>query len=262
VDPKAQLADDCSIGPYCTVGPGVTVGSGTEIGQGCQLAGKVTIGVNNIFSSYCCLGTPPQDLGYRGEQCAVEIGDKNIFREFCTVNMGTAKDRRLTSIGNGNYFMAYVHVAHDCVVGNHVVMVNYSGLSGHSTVEDNATISALTGTRHYVTVGQHAFIGGLSRIFNDVPPYMIVEGNPSRVHRVNIVGLERHGFTEESIEALKEAHRILYRSKLIRLEAFEILESRGSGLTPEVRYLIDFLKRQMAGRQGRQREILRGEAQH
>jgi UDP-N-acetylglucosamine acyltransferase len=153
--------------------------------------------------------------------------------------------------------MAYVHVGHDCEVGNHITFVNNVGLSGHTRVEDHAIISGLTGVHHFVTVGQYGFVGGMSRIIQDAPPYMITEGNPSRVHRVNIIGLQRHGFSSESIEALKRAHRILYRSKLPRMEAFKILESQEEGLTPELQYLIDFLRRQMAGRQGRQREIRR-----
>ncbi len=259
VHPKARLADHCRIGPYCVIGEGATIGEGTELGHGCHVAGRVVIGRNNSIHPYCIFGTPPQDVSYKGEIFDVEIGDDNIFREFCTVNMGTAKDRGITRIGSNNYLMSYVHVGHDCEIGNNVVLINNVGLSGHSHIEDNAILSGLTGVHHYVTVGRHAFIGGMSRIIHDAPPYMIVEGNPSRVHRVNIIGLQRHGFSLESIEALKIAHRILYRSKLTRAEAFRILEGREGGPTPEVRYLIDFLKRQMSGRQGRYREVFRPE---
>ena len=255
--PNAQLADDCLVGPYAFIGEHVAIGSETEVAHGAHIEGKVTIGRDNRIHPYCCIGTPPQDVSYGGEQFAVEIGDHNILREFCTVNMGTAKDRRLTTIGNHNYLMSYVHIGHDCIIGNHAILINNVGISGHTQVEDHAIISGLTGLHHYVTVGQYAFIGGMSRIFHDVPPYMTVEGNPSRVHRVNIIGLQRHGFSPESIDTLRRAHRILYRSKLTRPEAFKILESREEDRTPEVRYLIEFLKRQMAGRQGRQREILR-----
>ena len=262
VHPNAKLADTCTIGPHCFIDEHVTVGEGTEIGQGCHVTGTVTIGKNNSIYPYCCIGTPPQDVSYDGEEFAVEIGDDNTLREFCTVNMGTAKDRKLTSIGNDNYLMTYSHVAHDCDLGNHIVLINNVGISGHSKVEDHAIISGLTGLHHFVTVGQYAFIGGMSRIIHDAPPYMIAEGNPSRVHRVNIVGLQRHGFSTESIEALKRAHRVLYRSKLTRAEAFKILEDRAEGPTPEVQYLIEFLKRQMGGRQGRQREVRRAGGRH
>jgi len=257
VDPDAQLADECEIGPYAVIGAGVTVGDGTEIGHGCHIVGKVTIGKNNRIYPYCAIGTPPQDVSYDGETFAVEIGDDNILREFCTVNMGTAKDRELTTIGNHNYLMSYVHIGHDCLIGDHIILINNVGISGHTRVEDHAIISGLTGLHHFTTVGQYSFTGGMSRIFHDVPPYMTVEGNPSRVHRVNIIGLQRHGFAPENIDALRRAHRILYRSKLTRPEAFKILESSEENCTPEVHYLIQFLKRQMAGRQGRQREILR-----
>jgi UDP-N-acetylglucosamine acyltransferase len=256
VHPNARLADTCAIGPYCVIGENVSIGENTEVGHGCHFTGKVAIGNDNRFYPYCCLGTPPQDIGYKGEIFEVRIGDKNILREVCTVHMGTAKEKGLTAIGNGNYLMAYVHIGHDSIVGNQCVFVNNVGVSGHSHIEDHAILSGLTGLHHFVTVGQYAFIGGMSRIIHDAPPYMMTEGNPSRVHRVNIVGLQRHGFSDEGIQALRSAHRILYRSKLTRAEAFKILEG-GEGPTPEVRYLIDFLKRQVAGRQGRQREILR-----
>ena len=257
-DPSAKLADNCKIGPFCQIGEHVTIGEATEIGQGCHVTGNVTIGRNNSIYPYCCIGTPPQDISYDGETFAVEIGDDNVLREFCTVNMGTAKDRKITTIGNNNYLMSYVHIGHDCVLGDHVVLINNVGISGHTLVEDHAIISGLTGLHHFVTVGKYAFIGGMSRIIHDAPPFMMVEGNPSRIHRVNTVGLQRHGFSNKSIDALKRSHRVLYRSKLTRPEAFNIIESGDEGVTPEVQYLIDFLKRQMAGRQGRQREVRRG----
>jgi UDP-N-acetylglucosamine acyltransferase len=257
VHPDARLADTCRVGPYCVIGERVTIGEGTEIGHGTHITGEVAIGKNNSFYPYCCLGTPPQDVSYDGEQFSVRIGDDNVIREFFTINMGTAKDRGITTVGDGNFFMAYVHIGHDCDVGNHTVLINNVGLSGHTRVEDHAIISGLTGVHHYVTVGKYAFIGGMSRIIQDGPPFMMVEGNPSRVHRVNVVGLQRHGFSTESIQSLRQAHRILYRSKLTRTEAFHIIENQGEGPTPEVEYLIQFLRKQMEGRQGRQREILR-----
>lgn len=260
VHPNAQLAESCKIGAYAFIDEFVVVGEGTDIRHGCHFSGKVTVGKNNVFYPYCCIGGPPQDVSYKGDLFAVEMGDNNVLREFCTVNMGTQKEQGVTVLGNNNYFMAYVHVGHDCRIGNHVTLINNVGLSGHTHVEDFAILSGLTGVHHYTTIGQYAFIGGMSRIIHDAPPFMMTEGNPSRVHRVNTVGLQRHNFAPENIEALKAAHRILYRSKLTRQEAFGILE--GSGPTAEVRCLIDFLKRQMAGRQGRQREILRMGVKH
>ena len=257
IDPKAQLADDCTVGPYAVIGENVSIGPETEVGHGCHINGNVTVGVGNTFYPYCCIGLAPQDVGYSGEQFAVEIGDHNILREFCTVNMGTAKDRKITSIGNNNYLMTYVHIGHDCDIGDHVVMINNVGISGHTRVDDHAIISGLTGLHHYVTVGQYAFVGGMSRIYHDAPPYMITEGNPSKVHRVNVIGLQRHGFSSDAIDALKRAHRIIYRSKLTRVEALKIIETREGGPTPEVRILLDFLRAQMAGRQNRQREVRR-----
>lgn len=260
VEPTAQLSDTCKIGPYCYIGGSVKIGDATELGQGCHITGKTTIGKNNNIYPYCCIGTPPQDVSYKNEIFSVQIGDSNTMREFCTVNMGTTKEQCLTVIGNGNFFMAYVHIGHDCVVGNHTVLINNVGLSGHTHVEDHAIVSGLTGVHHFVTIGKYAFIGGMSRIIHDAPPFMMVEGNPSKVHRVNIVGLQRHGFTAESIDALKAAHRILYRSKLTRTEGFQLLEN--SNPSPDVRYLLEFLRRQMNGRQGRQREIVRAGVKH
>lgn len=257
VHPQAQLADDCQVGPFCYVAEHVVIGEGCELAHGCHITGNVTIGRHNVFHPYCCVGTPPQDVSYGGQTFAVHIGDHNVFREFVTVNMGTAKEQGLTIIGSHNYFMAYAHVAHDCVIGDHVILINAVELGGHTHVEDHANVGGLTGVHQFVTVGQHAFIGGMSRIIHDSPPYMMTEGNPARVHRVNVVGLQRHGFEARNIEALKEAHRILYRSKLTREDAFKILESREGGPAPEVRHLIAFLRRQIAGRQGRQREIIR-----
>ncbi len=259
IDPSAKLPDNCKIGPYCHISGNVTIGEATEIAHGCHIEGDVTIGRNNTLYPYCSIGTAPQDVSYDGETFAVEIGDDNILREFCTVNMGTAKDRKLTTIGSNNYLMSYVHIGHDCVIGDHVILINNVGISGHTLVGDHAIISGLTGLHHFVTVGQYAFLGGMSRIIHDAPPFMVVEGNPSRVHRVNTVGLQRHGFSDKSINALKRAHRVLYRSKLTRPEAFAIIESGDEDVTPEVQCLIDFLKKQMAGRQGRQREIRRGQ---
>ncbi len=257
IDSQAKLADTCRIGPYCVIEGDVSIGAGTDVGHGCHIAGHVTIGEDNELYPYCSIGTAPQDVGYEGGTFAVEIGDKNTLREFCTINMGSAKDQQVTVIGNHNYLMAYCHVGHDCDIGNHVVMINNVGLSGHTRIEDHAILSGLTGVHHYVTVGQYAFIGGMSRIIHDAPPYMITEGNPSSVHRVNVIGLRRHGFDEESIACLRRAHRVLYRSKLTRQEAFSILEERPEEMTPEVEALIKFLRLQMEGRQGRQREVRR-----
>lgn len=255
VHPNAKIADSAKIGPFCVIGENVVIGEDTELKAGCHFSGKVTVGAKNLFYPYCCVGGPPQDISYKGEQFAVEIGDSNVMREYVTVNMGTAKEKGLTKVGSNNFFMTHVHVGHDCQIGSNIILINSVGISGHSIVEDCAIISGLTGLHHFVTVGKNAFIGGMSRIIHDAPPFMMVEGNPARVHRVNIIGLQRRGYTAEAIEALKEAHRILYRSKLTRVEAFQILE-RGNPC-PEVRYLLDFLGKQMAGKQGRQREILR-----
>ncbi len=257
VSPQAQLADDAAIGPFAIVGDHVTIGPGTVLKAGSILEGHTTVGARNTIGPYAVIGTAPQDLGFRGEATRVVIGDDNVLREYVTVNAASTKQEWVTRVGSRNFLMAYCHVAHDCEVGSDIVMANYVGLSGHCKVEDKAWFGGMTGLHQFVTVGTHSFIGGGSRIVHDCPPYMITEGNPARVRGVNSIGLKRRGFSNEAIEALKEAHRLIYRSHLTAAQAVDQIAASAEPVLPEVRYLIDFLRQTFAGRQGRAREALR-----
>jgi UDP-N-acetylglucosamine acyltransferase len=213
VDPAASIGDGTEIGPFCHVGPGV------EIGADCRLLGHVTvagptkIGAGNIFHPYVSIGQRSQDLKYAGEPTYLEIGSGNSFREFCTVNRGTLPDTK-TVVGSHGNFLAYSHIAHDCTVGDHVIFSNNGTLAGHVLVEDYAVIGGLSGVHQFCRIGRHSIIGGCTKIVQDVPPYMIADGNPAEIRGVNQVGLERRGFTADDVRSLRECYRFLYRSNL------------------------------------------------
>jgi UDP-N-acetylglucosamine acyltransferase len=253
VDPRAELDDDVEVGPYCIVGPDVRVGRGTRlIGHVCLL-GVTTLGEFNVVSPFCVIGGDPQDVSYRGTRTRVEVGDHNVIREGVTINRGTEKEEGVTRIGSHNFLMATSHVAHDCKLGDRITIANGSMLGGHVHVESYASISGGVVVHHFATIGSYSFIGGQSRIFHDVPRFMIVDGNPSKVRCINIVGLKRNGISAEGIDALHEAHRLIYRAKMNVVHAAEILESHGH-LTPEVRSLLQFIESQQEGKHGRARE--------
>ena len=256
VDPRAELADDVEIGPYCIVGPQVRIGRGTRlIGHVC-LAGVTILGEHNLISPFAVIGGDPQDVSYQGMPTRVEIGDHNIIREGVTINRGSEKEDGITRLGNHNFLMATSHVAHDCKLGDRVTIANGSMLAGHVHVESHANISGGVAVHHYATIGSFSFVGGQSRIVHDVPRYMLVDGNPSRVRCINVVGLKRNGISAESIDALHEAHRLIYRAKMTAKHAAEILDSHGH-LLPEVKHLLDFIQAQQDGKHGRARERFR-----
>jgi len=240
VEPGARLGAGVRVGPYCVIGAKVEVGDGCRLQHHVTLEGPSMIGGENVFYAYASIGQQTQDLKYRGEPTHLRIGDGNIFREFTTVHRGTAEGS-WTRIGNRGNFLAYSHVAHDCVVGDGVIFSNNGTLAGHVVVEDNAIIGGLTAIHQYCRIGRHAFTGGCSKIVQDVPPFMIADGNPARVRGVNQVGLERHGFGEESIRALREAYRLLYRSKLNVKQAVEEIRKTLWG-TPEIGQLVEFIE--------------------
>ena len=252
VDKKAQLADDVVVGPYAVVGPEVTIAAGTVVDGFVSITGNVTVGKNNRFHSHAVIGGPPQIIKDLGEDVGLIIGDHNVFREFVTVNTGTSKGGGPTRVGSHCYLMACSHVAHDCVLHDHVELVNNVLLGGHIHVRERAIIAGGAALHHFVTVGTLAFVGGLTRIVQDVPPYMIVEGHPSKVRGVNIVGLRRNGHDEKTVQRLKRAHRLVYRSHMTRMEALE--ELLKSEITPEIQCLADFVKAGVSGKQGRARQ--------
>ena len=256
VDPQARVAADVEIGPFCVVGPAATLGPGTVLMNHASVIGRTTLGKNNTIHPYAVLGGKPQDLKYRGEDTEVAIGDGNAFREFVTVNLGTAGGGGVTRIGNHGLFMAGCHIAHDCELGDHVVIANNVLLAGHVKVEDYVGMSAYVGLHHFVTVGRHAFIGGFSRISVDVPPFMVVAGIPISVVSPNAVGLRRRGMSDATLLALREAHRLIWRSGLPKPEATALIEQRYPR-DPEIRYLLEFMRAIDRGKNGRARETLR-----
>jgi UDP-N-acetylglucosamine acyltransferase len=256
VDPRAEIADGVEIGPYCVVGPDVRIGRGTRLISHVCVQGHTALGESNLVSPFVVLGGDPQDVSYQGTPTRVEIGHHNIIRENVTVNRATEKEDGVTRVGSHNMFMAGAHVAHDCKVGDRVTIANGSMLGGHVHVESHASISGGVAVHHYVSIGAYSFVGGQSRIYHDVPRFMLVDGNPSKVRCINIVGLKRNGISAEGIDSLHEAHRLVYRAKMSARHAAEILESHGH-LTAEVRALLEFIEAQQEGKHGRAREKTR-----
>jgi len=242
VSPQAQLAPDVTVGPYAVIGPDVTIGPGTTIGPHAVINGPTTIGADNKIFQFASIGEAPQDKKYAGEPTRLEIGDRNVFREFCTVNRGTVHDKGVTRIGSDNLFMAYSHVAHDCVVGDHVIMANCVALGGHVEVGDWVILGGLSAVHQFCKLGAHAFIAGGAIVTRDVPPYVMVAGNPAEPHSVNSEGLKRRGFTPEQIRNVRNAFRILYRSDLRLVEAVERLQELAA-TQDEIRILVDFIGR-------------------
>ena len=213
IDPTAQIGEGTDVGPWCVIGPDVVIGRGCVLTSHLTVAGPTKIGDGNHFFPHSSIGQRSQDLKYAGEPTFLEIGDDNAFREFCTVNRGTSPGAK-TIIGSHNHFLAYSHVAHDCLVGDHVIFSNNGTLAGHVIVEDHAVIGGLSGVHQFCRIGRHAILGGCTKIVQDVPPFMIADGNPAELRGINQVGLERRGFTPEEVRGLREAYRLLCRSNL------------------------------------------------
>ena len=223
VDPKAQIADGVTIGPYAVIGPDVTIGEGTWVGPHVVISGPTTIGRDNKFYQFSSIGEDPQDKKYGGEPTRLEIGDRNVIREYCTFNRGTAQDLGYTRIGNDNWIMAYVHIAHDCVVGNNTTFANNATLAGHVYIEDFSILGGASLIHQFCTVGKYSFVGMGSAVAKDVPPYMMISGQPASPHGLNVEGLKRNGFDADTIRALRQAYKIIYRSSLTAVKAVEAL---------------------------------------
>jgi UDP-N-acetylglucosamine acyltransferase len=219
VDPRAQLADDVQIGPYAIIGPDVSIDEGSRIGAHCVVEGHTSIGRRNHFFQFASIGAAPQDKKYRDEPTRLEIGDDNTIREFVTLNRGTVQDRGVTSIGNDNWIMAYVHVAHDCVVGNHAIFANSTNLAGHVEVGDWVILGGFTGVHQFCKIGAHAMTGVGSVVLHDIPPFVMASGNSAQAHGINSEGLRRRGFSSEAINAIRRAYKTLYKSGLTLEEA-------------------------------------------
>ena len=241
IDPAAQLADGVSVGPYTVIESGVTIGPDCEIGPFCRFGTGTLVGRNNRFESHCSVGAPPQDLKYAGEPTRLEIGEENVFREFVTLHRGTPGGGGLTTIGDKSLFMAYVHIAHDCHIGNQTIFANNATLAGHVDIGDFSTIGALSAIHQFSRVGVHAFLGGFTGANKDCLPYMSTVGNrPPKCYGPNTIGLERKGFSEERRQALKRLWRLLNSSKLNTSQALEQAHEELSG-QEDVDLVLDFI---------------------
>ena len=240
VSPKAELAADVTVGAYAVIGDDVRIGAGTWVGPHAVINGPTSLGAANRVFQFASIGDAPQDLKYKGEPTRLEIGDRNVFREFTTMNRGTVQGGGMTTIGSDNLFMAYTHVAHDCHVGSRCVMANYATLGGHAELGDWVIMGGYSGIHQFTKVGAHAFLGNNAAVTRDVPPYVMAVGSPAVPHSINSEGLKRRGFTPEQIRNLKNAYRVLYRSDLKLAVAVEELKSRVA-TQPELRIFVDFI---------------------
>ena len=245
VDPQAELDSTVSVGPYTVVGPYVKVGAGTTIGPHCVIEGHTTIGRDNRIFQFNSLGAIPQDKKYAGEPCELVIGDRNTIREFCTFNIGSPGDTGVTSVGNDNWIMAYVHLAHDCTVGNNTIFANNSQLAGHVRVDDFVILGGFTVVHQFVRLGAHSMTAMCSLLFADLPPFVMSQGQPAEARSMNFEGLRRRGFSPERITAVKAMHKALYREALTldqaRVQIAELTEKYPEA-TPDVKMMLSFLE--------------------
>lgn len=256
VSPRAELADDVEIGPFCYIGPDVEIGPRTVLHHAVTVVGHTRLGRGNVVHPNVCIGTPPQDVTYGDEPTRVEIGDENVIRECVTIHRGTNKEEGVTRLGSRCYLMACSHVAHDCRIADGVIFGNNVLIGGHVHIEDGANLNGGAAVHPFTTVGRLSYVGGLTRVVQDVPPFMIVEGHPSRVRGPNSVGMRRGGVAQEAIEAIAKAYRRIYRRGRPRAEVLDELENE-DGWPPEVRSLCVSLRASAAGKSGRYRESLR-----
>jgi len=246
IHPGAELAVDVVVGPYAVIDEEVKIGKGCRIHAHAHIASYTTIGKGCEIYSYASVGTPPQDLKFDGRRTETIIGDNNIIREFVTVNRGSVDGDEVTSIGGNNLFMAYSHVAHDSIIGNHVVMANAATLAGHVTVQDHSTLGGLSAVHQFVRIGTHSYIGGKTGVTKDVPPYMLVSGHRAKLYGLNTIGLKRKNFPRTVLKILKQCYRILFLSERTLKEALEAAESQ-FGDVEEVRILVDFIRGSQRG---------------
>lgn len=242
VSPRAELAADVVVGPFSVIGPDVVIGRGSIVGPHAVVNGPTRIGCENRIFQFASIGDAPQDRKYRDEPTRLEIGDRNVFREGCTVNRGTTHDKGVTRIGDDNLFLATSHVAHDCTIGSHVVFANCAAIGGHVEIGDWVQLGGLAAVHQFCKIGPHAFVAGGAIVTRDVPPYVMIAGNPAVPHAVNVEGLKRRGFTPEQIRNVRAAYRLLYRSGLKLAQALERLAALAAD-QPETAVLVDFISR-------------------
>ena len=242
IDPAARIAEGVEIGPFCVIGAEVEIGPGTRIGPHTVIDGPTRIGRDNRIHGFCALGGEPQDKKFRGERAELVIGDRNTIREFCTFNRGTADDAGVTRIGDDNWLMAYVHLAHDCVVGNHCTFANAASLAGHVIVEDHVILGGFTLVHQFCQIGAHAFTAMGSVINRDVPPYVTVAGTYAEPHGINSEGLRRRGYSSDRIMAIKRAYKTVYKSGLSLADARAQLALAAQD-APDIKLMLDFIER-------------------
>jgi UDP-N-acetylglucosamine acyltransferase len=245
VDPNAEIGAGTIVGPYCVIGPNVAIGDNCWLQHHVTLQGPMKAGVKNKFYAYCSIGQQTQDLKYAGEPTYLEIGDENTFREFVTVNRSTKTDGK-TCVGSRGNFLAYSHIGHDCTVGNEVVFSNNGTLAGHVQVGDNAVMGGLTAVHQFCRIGRFAITGGCSKIVQDVPPFMIADGNPAEIRGVNLVGLERKNYPGDRVKLIKEAFRLIYRSKYNTAQALEAVRKELTQ-SEEIREIVEFIEKSERG---------------
>jgi UDP-N-acetylglucosamine acyltransferase len=238
---SAELGRDVEVGPYAIIGEHVRMGDGTRVGAHANIKGPTRMGEGSRIFSFAVIGEAPQDLKYQGEPTELVIGDHNVFREFVTIHRGTVQGAGRTSIGSHNLFMAYSHVAHDCVIGNHVIMANAATLAGHIEIQDYAIVGGLVAVHQYVRLGAYSLVGGFSGVGKDIPPYTLAAGPRAQLHGLNTVGLRRHGFSSKTIQGLKNAYRILFRSSLTLQKSIKRVRQEVPTF-PELEHLLRFLE--------------------
>ena len=240
VDKKAKLADDVEVGPYAIIGPNVEIGKGAVIGPRANIEGYTILGEGNRIFTGAVIGSAPQDLKYKGEKSFLKIGKNNIIREYVTMNPGT-EEGTATCVGDGNLFMAYSHVAHDCRIGNSCVIANIGTLAGHVTLEDRVVVGGLAAIHQFTRVGKMSIIGGCSKVVKDIPPFSTCDGNPARVYGLNLIGVRRSGIPQKAQRELKKAFKILFHSRLALKNGIEKVKKEIASIE-EVEYLLNFLK--------------------
>ena len=240
IHPRAQIGSGCEIGPFCVIGEHVALGDACRLHSHVVIDGHTRLGQGNEIFPFAAIGTKTQDLKYQGGAPRLEVGDQNVIREGVTIHSGT-NDGEATVVGSHNLFLIHAHVAHDCILGNGIIMSGFAGLAGHCVVEDNAILAGYVAVHQFCRIGRHAMIGGCCKVRQDIVPFMLADGEPAKPMFVNKIGLERHGFSEEAINALKHAHRIIFRESLPLAEALTRVETEMPPL-PEVKHLIAFIR--------------------
>ena len=246
IHPKAELASDVEVGPFAVIGPDVVIGAGSWIGPHVVINGPTRIGSDNKIFQFSSIGEMPQDKKYGGEPTLLEIGDRNVIREFCTLNRGTVQGGGATRIGSDNWIMAYVHIAHDCQIGNHTIFANNASLAGHVTIEDHVILGGFSQVHQFCSLGAHCFTAFGSGIAKDIPPYVMVSGHPAAPHGLNAEGLRRRGFSTETLTRLRRAYKTIYRANLTLKEAIAQLKEQIAEC-PEIGVMVDFLEKSSRG---------------